>query len=201
MQRVFGLGLVLLMPIFLAACGRDTSTVESSLNGHWSLADVQMNGRPIEEVFAGLEESLGSSSDGESSVEEVSFNTDFYFDQGQLTVVNGEGEQVNSTYEVVDTNEENSSLSLESPVSDENVDLTLNGLAKFPDEANERLDLTATMSDIAVNAQPAEGKTSVEAEFEQLGQQFAIEMMQNMEFELSLDYVDNEEAPAVDTAS
>lgn len=192
MHKLIGVGMILFFSIFLTACGRDTSTVDSSLNGRWELADATLNDRPIEEVVMEYEETFGTSEGSEaSSAEDLTIDSEFYFDNGELTIVNAEGEQTNQTYEVTNTDEENDSLTLQTPVSNEEVDLTLNSSGNFTDEERESLDLTTTMTDITVNSQSVEDLTALEAEFEQLGQEFAIRILENIELDLSLNYLDD----------
>jgi len=195
LHRKIGLGVVLLSAFVLTACGgRDTSTVESSLNGQWELANATVNGQPIEEVIANFEEAFSSSSSNTSSesiVEDGNLDADVYFNDGELTVVGADDQQMNYTFEVTDTNEENNSIALEIPVNNEEAEFTLASSGTFTDEERETMNFTLAMSDITMTnssgQQPSAG--------EQLGQEFAIQILENINVEMTLNYVGGATTP------
>jgi len=195
LHRKIGLGVVLLSTFVLTACGgRDTSTVESSLNGQWELADATVNGQPIEEVIANFEEAFDSNSSNSSSgssVEDVNLDANVYFNEGELTVVGADDQQMNYAFEVTETNEENNSIALEMPINNEEAEFTLNGSGTFTDEERETMDFTLAMSEITMNnssgQQPSVG--------EQLGQEFAVKILENIDVEMALNYVDSSATP------
>lgn len=191
LHRKIGLGVLLLSTVILTACGRDTSTVESSLNGQWELAEATVNGQPLEEVVNNLDETFGSGSDAESAAGNLSLDSTFYFNEGELTVVGADNQQNSYAFEVVDTNEENDSITLEMPVSNEEVDFTLNGSGTFTDEERESLDFTLSMADISM-PNPSNGQQS---SAEQIGQEFAIRIFENINVETALNYVDDTTTP------
>lgn len=194
-----GIGMVILLSLVLVGCGRDVSTVEGALEGHWTVTDARVNGQPLEEAIAEYDDVLDIDSDSFTTSEEgqTEIDIDFYYDEEILTIVNAEGDQFQLAYEVLNADEENNAMTLEYLVEDEEADLKLTDEIAFIGE--DRDSILSTINIVDVNLKEAESeeqRTELEEEFYQFGQDFVLEIFRNLNIEFDLDYVDDAEAPA-----
>lgn len=194
------LGIIVLFSVVLVACGRDVSTVEDALEGHWTVEDARMNGEPLEEVLDQYDELLDVDSEAVTSTEEgqTEIDVDFYYQEGHLTIVNNKGEQTIFPSEVINRDEENNTIVLEHVLKEEQGNIRLNEEITFADEERESLTSHISITDIDLEEEPAEERSSLEEEMYQLGQDFALEVFRNMNFEFDLNYVDEEEVPSAE---
>ena len=193
------LGIMVLFSLVLVACGRDVSTVEESLEGHWTVEDARMNGEPLEEVLNEYDEVLDIDPESVTRTEngQTEIDVDFYYQDGNLTIVNNEGEQLSFPSEVINRDEENNSLILEHTITEDEAHIKLNEEITFADEEREALSSHISIVDIELQEnEPAEERSELEEEWYQYGQDFALELFRNMNFEFDLQYVDDTEAPA-----
>jgi len=192
------LGLMILFAVVLVGCGRDTSPVESALEGQWTATDARLNGEPLVDVIQEYDEMLefdaGDVTGSEEGSQEV--NADFYYNEGQLTLVSADGEQTSVPYEVIETDEENDALTLEYVLEDPEVDLRINDEITFADENREAISSSMNIveADFTEDAS-AEESSALEDELNQFGQEIAMEILGNMTFEFDLNYVDDTTAP------
>lgn len=194
-----GIGMAVLLSLVLVGCGRDVSTVEGALEGHWTVTDARVNGQPLEEAIAEYDDVLDIDSDSFTTSEEgqTEIDIDFYYDEEILTIVNAEGDQFQLAYEVLNADEENNAMTLEYLVEDEEADLKLTDEIAFIGE--DRDSILSTINIVDVNLKEAESeeqRTELEEEFYQFGQDFVLEIFRNLNIEFDLDYVDDAEAPA-----
>lgn len=197
--KFMGIGMVILLSLVLVGCGRDVSTVEGALEGHWTVTDARVNGQPLEEAIAEYDDVLDIDSDSFTTSEEgqTEIDIDFYYDEEILTIVNAEGDQFQLAYEVLNADEENNAMTLEYLVEDEEADLKLTDEIAFIGE--DRDSILSTINIVDVNLKEAESeeqRTELEEEFYQFGQDFVLEIFRNLNIEFDLDYVDDAEAPA-----
>lgn len=197
--KFMGIGMAVLLSLVLVGCGRDVSTVEGALEGHWTVTDARVNGQPLEEAIAEYDDVLDIDSDSFTTSEEgqTEIDIDFYYDEEILTIVNAEGDQFQLAYEVLNADEENNAMTLEYLVEDEEADLKLTDEIAFIGE--DRDSILSTINIVDVNLKEAESeeqRTELEEEFYQFGQDFVLEIFRNLNIEFDLDYVDDAEAPA-----
>ena len=197
--KFMGIGMAVLLSLVLVGCGRDVSTVEGALEGHWMVTDARVNGQPLEEAIAEYDDALDFDSDAITTSEEgqTEIDIDFYYDEEILTIVNAEGDQFQLPYEVLSADEENNAMTLEYLVEDEEADLKLTDEIAFIGE--DRDSILSTINIVDVNLKEAESeeqRTELEEEFYQFGQDFVLEIFRNLNIEFDLDYVDDAEAPA-----
>jgi len=188
------LGLMILFAVVLVGCGRDASTVESALEGRWTVTDARLNGEPLVEVIQEYDEMFefdaGDVAGSEDGSQEV--DADFYYNEGQLTLVSADGEQTSVPYEVIDTDEENDALTLEYVLEDPEVDLRINDEIQFADENRESMSSRMGIVDADFTEDASAGESSaLEDELNQFGQDIAMEILGNMTFDFDLDYVDD----------
>lgn len=195
------LGIMILFSVVLVACGRDVSTVEDALEGHWTVEDARMNGEPLEEALAQYDELLNIDSEAITSTEEgqTEIALDFYYQEGNLTIVNKQGEQTVFPSEVINRDEENNTLVLEHVLDEEQGTIKLNEEVTFADEERESLTSHISVTDIDLEEEaPSEERSGLEEEMYQLGQDFVLEIFRNINLEFDLNYVDDEEAPTAE---
>lgn len=183
----------------LVACGRDVSTVDSAIEGHWTMTDARMNGEPLEKVIQENEDifdtdALTGSESGQNEIE-----AEFYYNEGTLTIVNADGEQTSLPYEILNTDEENDSLTLETLIDEEEATLTINQLVNFSGEDRESISSTLNITNLELTSQEdTEGMSELEQQANQLGQEFVMQLVENIQLEFDLDYVDDSEAPVAE---
>lgn len=183
----------------LVACGRDVSTVDSAIEGHWTMTDARMNGEPLEQVIQENEDifdtdALTGSESGQNEIE-----AEFYYNEGTLTIVNADGEQTSLPYEILNTDEENDSLTLETLIDEEEATLTINQLVNFSGEDRESISSTLNITDLELTSEEnTEGMSELEQQANQLGQEFVMQLVENIQLEFDLDYVDDSEAPVAE---
>lgn len=191
--------LMVAMSLVFVACGRDVSTVESAVEGHWTVTDARMNGEPLEEVIQEYDEFLNFDSDtvtgAEGEATEIAL--DVYFNEGVLTLVNAEGEETRLPYEVTSSDEDNGRLDLAFDIEEEDVNLSLNQAITFTDEERESISSTINIVDVELlDNTPDEEMTEVEEAFYQMGQDIVMRLFEEIELEFDLSYVDDSQAPA-----
>lgn len=197
-SQSIGLGIMILFSVVLVACGRDVSTVEDALEGHWTVEDARMNGEPLEEALDQYDEMLDIDSEAITTTEEgqTEIDLDFYYQEGHLTIVNNKGEQTVFPSEVINRDEENNTIVLEHVMDEEQGTIKLNEEVTFADEERESLTSHINITDIDLEEEaPAEERSELEEELYQLGQDFVLEIFRNINLEFDLNYVDDEEAP------
>lgn len=183
----------------LVACGRDVSTVDSAIEGHWTMTDARMNGEPLEQVIQENEDifdtdALTGSESGQNEIE-----AEFYYNEGTLTIVNADGELTSLPYEIMNTDEENDSLTLETLIDEEEATLTINQLVNFSGEDRESISSTLNITNLELTSQEdTEGMSELEQQANQLGQEFVMQLVENIQLEFDLDYVDDSEAPVAE---
>lgn len=183
----------------LVACGRDVSTVDSAIEGHWTMTDARMNGEPLEQVIQENEDIFDADALTGSESNQNEIEADFYYNEGTLTIVNADGEQTSLPYEIMNTDEENDSLTLETLVDEEEATLTINQLVNFSGEDRESISSTLNIKNLELTSQEdTEGMSELEQQANQLGQEFVMQLVQNIHLEFDLDYVDDSEAPAAE---
>jgi len=189
---------MILFAVVLVGCGRDASTVESAIEGRWTVTDARLNGEPLGDVIQEYDEMLEfdagdvtGSADGSQEID-----ADFYYNEGQLTLVSADGEQTSVPYEVIETDEATDALTLEYVFEDPEVDLRINDEIQFADENREAMtsSMNIVEADFTEDAS-AENSSVLEDELNQFGQEIAMEILGNMTFEFDLDYVDDATAP------
>ncbi len=196
-KKTVRLGLILFFSIFLAACGRDISTVESALEGQWTMTDAFMNGEPLAvalqenaEWFGVEEEDVLTDENGE-----VVYDVHYYYEEGTMTIVDNEGETTQIPYEVLSTDEENNTLRIEYTMEEEDLSLVIQEDMTFTGEERESKTSQWHIVDVVVEPSNSSQQSELERELEQFGQELAIQVFQSIEFSFHFDYV-SEEAPA-----
>jgi hypothetical protein len=195
------LGLMVLFSVVLVACGRDVSTVEDALEGHWTVEDARLNGEPLEEALDQYGEMLAIDSEPITSTEEgqTEIALDFYYHEDNLTIVNNKGEQTVFPSEVINRDEENNTLVLEHVMTEEQGTIKLNEEVTFADDERESLTSHVSITDIDLEEEaPTEERSGLEEEMYQWGRDFALEIYRNIHLEFDLNYVDDEEAPTAE---
>lgn len=193
--------LMVFISFVLVGCGRDVSTVDSALEGRWTVTDARMNGEPLEEVIQEYDEMFNFDSEAVTGSEEGQSEivADFYYNEGVLTIVNGDGEQTRMPYEVLNTDEENDTLTLETQMNDEEADVTLNQLVNFAGEERDAIASTVNITNLEMTSEEDTAEMSeLEQELDQIGQDLAMQLVENIDLEFDLDYVDDSEAPAAE---
>jgi len=198
MSHFTKLGLMILVAVVLVGCGRDTSSVESALEGHWTATDARLNGEPLVDVIQEYDEMLDFDAGDVAGSEEGSteIDTDFYYNEGQLTLLSADGERTSVPYEVIETDEENDALTLEYVLEDPEVNLRINNEITFVDENREAISSSMNIveADFTEDAS-AEETSALDDELNQFGEEIAMEILRNMNFQFDLDYVDDATAP------
>lgn len=197
--KTLGIGMMVFFSFVLVACGgRDISTVEEAIEGHWTATDARVNGQPLEEAIQEYDEILDFDSEeitGSEDEEEV--DADFYYDEDTVTIINGEGNQTVAPYEVINTDEDNNTITLEYFVEDEEVDIKMSQMITFSDEEREVLSSTVDIVDVEFKeGEDEEERSELEEEFYQMGLEMAADILREIDMEIDLEYVDDQEAPA-----
>lgn len=193
--------LMVFISLVLVGCGRDVSTVDSALEGRWTVTDARMNGEPLEEVIQDNAALFDFDADAVTGSEENQNEivADFYYNEGVLTIVNADGEQTRLPYEVLNTDEENDSLTLETEINEDEAVVTINQLINFEGEEREAIASTLNITDLEMTAEEdTEEMSEIEQQFYQMGQDFVMQLVENINLEFDLDYVDDSEAPATE---
>lgn len=192
-------GIVAIFSLVLVACGRDVSTVENAIEGHWTMTDARLNDRPLEEAIEEYDELFDANSESTTEAEEgqADLDVDLYRDGEVLTLVNADGEQTRLPYEVISSDEENNTLTLEYNLEEEDMDLRLNEVVEFLDEERESITSSVNIVDMTMKnqADTEEASSELEQELEQFGEELATEFLRSMNFEFDQQYVDDAEAP------
>lgn len=190
-------GIIVLFSMVLVACGRDVSTVEEALEGHWRMNDAQLNGEPLVELLSqntdwiDIDESEWTThEDGQQEMD-----VDYFYHEGLLTIVNSENEQTELPYEVISTNEENDSLTLEYEYADESIELTLQDELTFTGDERQDLSSNLNIVDVVILEDPTEELTELEQQWSQFGENIVLEIVKNINLEFSFDFVEETEAP------
>lgn len=188
------LGFLMLMSLLLIACGRDVSTVDTALLGTWELTESYVNGERLDEVlqnnptFLDLEESL-ITRDAEGDVE---IHLDAYYEEEMLSLVDGDVNVQQTTYEILSMDEENDEIILEYAIEEEDIVFVLQEDITYEGEERESRISTVRVVDMhPVEAQPV-ADTELEQELQELGFELVQEMIQNIELTLHFDYISEE---------
>lgn len=190
-------GILVLFSLVFVACGRDVSTVEEALEGHWHMNSAQLNGEPLVELLSQNNEWIDIDEDDWTTTEEgqQEMDVDYYYNEGILTIVNSENEQIKLPYEVIATNENNGSMTLEYVYADEDIEFTLQDELTFTGEERENLTTNLNIVDVVMPEDPTEELTELEQQFSQFGENFVFEIIKSISLEFSFDFVEEAEAP------
>lgn len=188
------LGMLVLFSVVLIACGRDVSTVEDALEGQWTMTNAEMNGEPLVELLVensewfDIDESdLTRTEDGQ-----LEMAIDFYYNEGILTIVNSDGDQVETPYEVLSADDEAGTMRLAYTLADEELQVDVEEDITFVGEERESRTSAVNVVDVEIPTTATSEGTELEQQWENLGQEIAREMLQNIEFSFDFDYVPEE---------
>lgn len=190
-------GIIVLFSLVFVACGRDVSTVEEALEGHWHMNSAQLNGEPLVELLSQNNDWIDIDEGDWTTTEDgqQEMDVDYYYNEGLLTIVNSENEQIKLPYEVIATNENNGSMTLEYVYADEEIEFTLQDELTFTGEERENLSTRLNIVDVVMPEDPIEELTEIEQQFSQLGENFVFEIIKSIQLEFSFDFVEEAEAP------
>lgn len=188
------LGMLVLFSVVLIACGRDVSTVDDALEGQWTMTNAEMNGEPLVELLVensewfDIDESdLTRTEDGQ-----LEMAIDFYYNEGVLTIVNSDGDQVETPYEVLSADDEAGTMRLAYTLADEELQVDVEEDITFVGEERESRTSAVNVVDVEIPTTATSEGTELEQQWENLGQEIAREMLQNIEFSFDFDYVPEE---------
>lgn len=198
--KTLGMTLLLGLAVILVACGgRDISTVDTAIEGHWTVTEARVNDEPLDEVIRNFDQFLDVEPEDVTGTDN-DVAIDLYFEEGILTLENAEGDVTTLPYLITDTDEEKHELILEYHIIDEEVDITLNEILTFNTENRNSYTSDLTIVDVTMRETASEDEVSeLEAGLNQMGEDIAREIMQTIRIELNAVYVDDADAPPVPT--
>lgn len=184
--------------VLLAACGRDVSTVDMALEGHWKMTNATINDEPMVDLAQEYEEFLEFDTDGFTTVEEgqTVIDVDYYYSEETLTVENSEGEFFEVPYQVIDTNEEAGTMTIEYALSNEEIEVRINELIYFEGEERDKIRTETNIFDVMFLVETEEEVSDLEARLNELGGNIILQVVYEMDFAFELEYVDDEAVPS-----
>lgn len=194
MMKVTVFALVL---VFLVACGRDVSTVDLALEGHWKMTNATVNGDPLVDLAQEYEQFLDFDTEEYTTVEEgqTVIDVDYYYSEETLTVVNSESESFAIPYQVIDTDEENGTMTLEYTLNNDEIEMRINEVIYFEGEEREIIRTETNIFDVMFLVETEEEITELEERLQELGGNIILQVVYEMDFEFELEYVDDATAP------
>lgn len=184
--------------VFLAACGRDVSTVDMALKGHWKMTNATINDEPMVDLAQEYEAFLEFDTDGFTTVEEgqTVIDVDYYYSEETLTVENSEGEFFEVPYRVIDKDEEAGTMTIEYALSNEEIEVRINEVIYFEGEERDKIRTETNIFDVMFLVETEEEMSDLEARLNELGGNIILQVVYEMDFAFELEYVDDEAVPS-----
>lgn len=184
--------------VFLAACGRDVSTVDMALEGHWKMTNATINDEPMVDLAQEYEEFLEFNTDEFTTVEEgqTVIDVDYYYSEETLTVENSEGEFFEVPYQVIDKDEEAGTMTIEYALSNEEIEVRINEVIYFEGEERDKIRTETNIFDVMFLVETEEEMSDLEARLNELGGNIILQVVYEMDFAFELEYVDDEAVPS-----
>lgn len=184
--------------VFLAACGRDVSTVDMALEGHWKMTNATINDEPMVDLAQEYEAFLEFDTDEFTTVEEgqTVIDVDYYYSEETLTVENSEGEFFEVPYRVIDKDEEAGTMTIEYALSNEEIEVRINEVIYFEGEERDKIRTETNIFDVMFLVETEEEMSDLEARLNELGGNIILQVVYEMDFAFELEYVDDEAVPS-----
>ena len=184
--------------VLLASCGRDVSTVDMALEGHWKMTNATINDEPMVDLAQEYEAFLEFDTDEFTTVEEgqTVIDVDYYYSEETLTVENSEGEFFEVPYQVIDTNEEAGTMTIEYALSNEEIEVRINEVIYFEGEERDKIRTETNIFDVMFLVETEEEMSDLEAHLNELGGNIILQVVYEMDFAFELEYVDDEAVPS-----
>lgn len=184
--------------VFLAACGRDVSTVDMALEGHWKMTNATINDEPMVDLAQEYEAFLEFDTDEFTTVEEgqTVIDVDYYYSEETLTVENSEGQFFEVPYRVIDTDEEAGTMTIEYALSNEEIEVRINEVIYFEGEERDKIRTETNIFDVMFLVETEEEMSDLEARLNELGGNIILQVVYEMDFAFELEYVDDEAVPS-----
>lgn len=184
--------------VFLAACGRDVSTVDMALKGHWKMTNATINDEPMVDLAQEYEAFLEFDTDEFTTVEEgqTVIDVDYYYSEETLTVENSEGQFFEVPYRVIDKDEEAGTMTIEYALSNEEIEVRINEVIYFEGEERDKIRTETNIFDVMFLVETEEEMSDLEARLNELGGNIILQVVYEMDFAFELEYVDDEAVPS-----
>ena len=184
--------------VFLAACGRDVSTVDMALEGHWKMTNARINDEPMVDLAQEYEAFLEFDTDEFTTVEEgqTVIDVDYYYSEETLTVENSEGQFFEVPYRVIDKDEEAGTMTIEYALSNEEIEVRINEVIYFEGEERDKIRTETNIFDVMFLVETEEEMSDLEARLNELGGNIILQVVYEMDFAFELEYVDDEAVPS-----
>lgn len=184
--------------VFLAACGRDVSTVDMALEGHWKMTNATINDEPMVDLAQEYEAFLEFDTDEFTTVEEgqTVIDVDYYYSEETLTVENSEGQFFEVPYRVIDKDEEAGTMTIEYALSNEEIEVRINEVIYFEGEERDKIRTETNIFDVMFLVETEEEMSDLEARLNELGGNIILQVVYEMDFAFELEYVDDEAVPS-----
>lgn len=197
LKQMMKVTVFVLVLVFLVACGRDVSTVDLALEGHWKMTNATVNGDPLVDLAQEYEQFLDFDTEEYTTVEEgqTVIDVDYYYNEETLTVVNSEGESFAIPYQVIDTDEENGTMTLEYTLNNDEIEMRINEVIYFEGEEREIIRTETNIFDVMFLVETEQEITELEERLQELGGNIILQVVYEMDFEFELKYVDDATAP------
>lgn len=136
MKKLSIIFLLLCSLFLLGGCGRDTSTVENSLIGHWKAHTVKMSGTNL----AGKDFSIDVPQKSQTDM-------NYYIGKQTVYFVDDKGTKSQYNYKISKSNEQENTLTL-SPIIDSTNTMGVDRNFTFPDKSRTKATVTFNLGDI-----------------------------------------------------